>query len=357
MLEEERKMVLQMLAEGKISAEQAAELLRALGDSATSGEVADDMPSGSVSDSVREAVRRAREAAREAAHTAREEARRARDGARQAAREARRQVTGFDVDLGGIGAFVEGLVNRITQDFSPFGYRWEETYDGNFDAEPVQLDVNTNNGSIHLHSWTLSTYKIVLHVQAGGADEAEARRRAQEAIRLEHGAAGITLRVNDGWASRVGAAVELYLPEGPEYRLKAVTGNGSIHLESGRFASAWLRTGNGSVHSSATVGDLDANTGNGSIHAAARSSGQWNLATGAGSVHVDSSGLGDTAVEVNASTAAGRVQVDIPGASTNQGGLGHVAVRLSSPNFEQAASRLTLRARTGLGSITVRNGA
>ncbi len=357
MLEEERKLVLNMLAEGKITAEQASELLRALGEAVTPEEIHNDMPPGSVSESMREALQKARQAAREAAQVAREEARKAREMARKAAQEVRGQARGFEVDFGGLGTFIDGLVSKISGEFGSLGHRWDDTYDGSFGAGPVELDLATNNGSIHCHTWSLSTYKLILHVRAGGADEAEARRRTAEAIKLEHGPAGITVKVEDGWTPRVAVAVELYLPEGLEYRLKGNTGNGSIHLESGHFAVARLRTGNGSINNKATVGDLEAHTGNGSIHAAARGGGHWTLGTGNGSVHVDTTELGDTAVEVHASTGAGRVNIDIPGANKSLSGLGQLELHLSTPNFEQAASRLSLRARTGLGSITVRSGA
>lgn len=354
MLEEERKMVLEMLAQGKISAEQAAELLRALGDSTTSEEISQDLPpEGTVSESMREAVRKAREAAREAGQAAREGAR---DVARQVAREARREASGFSVDLSGVGTFIDNLVNRII-DVSVPGCRWDDTYDGSFGPGPVVLDLTTNNGCIQVHRWSLSTYRLILHVHASGSDEAEARRRAAESIRLEHGPAGIALQVHQGWVNRVWASVELYLPDGPEYHLKAHTGNGSINLESGRFASARVRTGNGSVEGKAIVGNLDVTTGNGSIRAAAGAAGEWKLGTGNGSIYVDTADLGDTAMEVHANTGAGRISVELPGASTNQGGFGHVNVHISTPNFSQAANRLSVRARTGLGSITVRRGA
>lgn len=349
MLEEERKQVLNMLAEGKITAEQATELLKALGDHARVENEAID--SAQAPEPVREAMRQARQATRDAREKVREEMRRASREVREAARSA-----GSAFDGGSLGSFIDSMVSSFT-DFTPFGYRWDDVYEGNFTARTIDLNLATGNGSITLHTWTEPGYKLVMHLRAGGPDEAEARRRAADAIRVEHGGNAIKVYSGSGWWPRAYASIELWVPDGLEYHLKANSGNGSIKLEGGRYATARLHTGNGSIEGTAVIGDLEANTGNGSIRTAAAGSGRWNLTTGNGSIQVDTAGAGDSGIMVDANTGAGKILVDVGGQRMEQGGVGHVNVRISSPGYEQSAQQLSIRARTGLGSITVRPGA
>lgn len=370
MLEEERKMILQMLADGKITAEQATELLRALGDStADSGagqapditgavrdaarSVTDEVreAADNASEDAREAARQAREQARDAARTARDAFRDGKDRAKAEARKLRDEIrqSGLGSDLGGVGAFIENLVTRITSEFGAGHYRWEETYTGQFDTGAIQLSLDTGNGSINCCTWDEPGYKLVLRVSASGANEEEARKRAQSHIKLEHGSTGVELRVDSWHATSVSA--HLYLPAGPEYSLKAHSGNGSLDLGGCTLASARVRTGNGSIDLSGAVGELDASTGNGSIRAVAAGSGSMVLATGNGSITVDTASLpSDVGVDVNATSGLGRIRVELPG-GRGVSQVGMTTVQLSSR--DEAVKRLSIRARSGLGSVTI----
>ena len=87
-MSDETKMVLQMLSEGKISADEAASLLQAL--VAASPKIEAPVPSNP--DNLREATRIARQEAKEASRAAREELQEAKQATREAMRDVRERM-------------------------------------------------------------------------------------------------------------------------------------------------------------------------------------------------------------------------------------------------------------------------
>ncbi len=242
---------------------------------------------------------------------------------------------------------------------SPLARKWDDVYTGNFTSKAVDLNLTTGNGSITCRTWSDPGYRLVAHVQALGSSEAKARRLAAESIKVEQSGDSIKVGGETGWWPKVMVSVELYLPAGPEYHLQANTGNGAVNLEGGSYATARVHTGNGSLESTALIGELEANAGNGSIHMLATGSGRWVLTSANGQVSVDTANLGETGMMVEADTTNGKIVMDIGGQRTEQsgGGSGRTPLRMSTIGYEQAHRQLFIQARTNLGKIIVLRGA
>lgn len=241
---------------------------------------------------------------------------------------------------------------------SPLAHKWDDAYIGSFTAGVVDLNLTTGNGSITCRTWSDPGYKLIVHVQALGSNEVEVRRLAAESIKVEQGGGSIKVSGEDGWWPKAMVSVELYLPAGPEYHLQANTGNGSVKLEGGSYATARVHTGNGSLEGSAVIGELEANAGNGSIHMLATGSGRWTLASANGLVSVDTANLGETGIMVEAHTTGGKIVMDIGGHRVEEkGGPGHTPLRMSTIGYEQAHQQLSIQAHTNLGKIIVLPGA
>lgn len=360
-MDEERMLILQMVAEKKISATEAAELLKALdGVNASSG------PGPRRDDFIRDVER----TAREAAHTIE---RNARQMAHDAAVAARRE--------GQVGSLMERLFEKFSFDFGDESkVSFEETSEGAFTAEEPRLNLRTGNGKLHLFGWDEPGYKLVLQYKVRGArDEADAKEQVRERVRVEANGEGITLDGQDGGFrdKGIGISVELWLPRTHRYLLEGRTGNGSLRLEGLSLTDGQLTSGNGSIRiEGVSASHLKTTTGNGSINVEAdltefsgqtgngslkvRPTGeraqQISVSTGNGSARIDLSGLPQTAgYHLEATTGMGSINLHVNDLVLEQNirTIGHKHMVGRSRNYEDAANRVEIKATTGMGSITI----
>ncbi|MFZ5815742.1 MAG: DUF4097 family beta strand repeat-containing protein [Bacillota bacterium] len=353
MSQDERLMILQMVAEKKISAAEAAELLKVL----DGKEAAPPQPGPS--------------------H---------RGGSSfvpPPAPPARPAPPTSPAHLGsGFSAFIEEVVERVSSalgDLTLTGPRHEfpAEISGQFAGEQVPLRIYTGNGHVELKGWDQPGYKAQILVKARGATEEEARRRAHEAYLVTADEQGFQLETNRryDWTD-LAVNVTLFLPKEKAYKLESRTGNGHISVEgvtlldgtatsgNGRITMRggadrlYLKSGNGSIEVDGDVADLEAHTGNGSIKLVplGRRSESHQLKTGNGSITVDTGRLSrETGLYVDASTGMGSVGIartDLVYERQDRN-AGHKHVVARSQGYETAPVRVTLRARTGLGSVSV----
>lgn len=252
-----------------------------------------------------------------------------------------------------IGVVALGGMACGSGNFGPIGHKWDDVYNGNFVSGAVDLALTTGNGSITCRTWSGPGYKLIVHTQAFGTSEAQARSNAAELISVEHGDGSIKVQDGGGWFPKAKANIELYLPAGPEYHLQAKAGNGAITLDGGTYATARVHTGNGSLEGTAAIGELDASAGNGSIRMAAAGSGRWTLATGNGSINVNTADSGEIGMMVDADTRNGTITMDLGGQRMEQKGGRGTPLRMATNRYEQAHRQLFIQARTNNGKITV----
>jgi hypothetical protein len=203
--------------------------------------------------------------------------------------------------------------------------------EGSFDRTltvggPVDLDIRTGAGGIHIRSGPVGSVHVVAHIRAYSADSADATarvRRIEAAPPVEQN--GETIRIgqvadNDLYRN-VAIGYEVTVPANT--RVHSVAGSGGQTISGPLAGSVDATAGSGGVRIDDTTGDVQATTGSGGvrmtgIRGAVRArtgsggiqiEGQpvraWNLRAGSGGIRV--SVTGDTPFEVDASAGSGGV--------------------------------------------------
>ena len=378
-MKEERLLILTMLQEGKITAEEAAELLEAL------SRTPDTQKEKTVSDRLAEVVERL-EVAREQVETKLEAARQRIEEAR-----VRGERTGEDIVRGLEDVFVnvERGLSRVLSELPDTVGRWfgalrlwpehtvNQVYEGEFPAglSEAEISVVTRDGVIRVEAGDGPGYRVEItnHVRV---DDAElAAKLAAEATRWEVTERGFRLVAAD--RRDVEASVKVVLPKGLSYRLECQTADGSVRCRNLHLTKARLTTADGSIRlHGVQVDELEATTADGSIRfsgaverarcstaegsidaryvpadAGAGASVQWDLRTSDGRVRVSLPSGDDVGYRLDLETADGRVRAMIPG--VEQRVAGRHTLRAETPGFAEKRLRFTVRARTADGSIVV----
>jgi hypothetical protein len=347
MSQNERLMILQMVADKKISTTEAAELLKAL-------EHKKDEPDLYATD-----------------ETA------------QTFPPNRPSLPSTPPSFGsGLSAFIEDLVDRVSSTFTTVGdpsYEIPTELTGEFGEGEIPLRISTGNGRVHIRTWDEPGFKATMLVRVKAASEAEARTMAQEAVIVKADAHGFDLeeRRQGQWMRNIAVHTTLLVPKGRTYRLDGQTGNGQVELleiplqeatfttgngrillRGGISGRVKLRSGNGSVEVEGDILDLDASSGNGSIRLrpTGNRSQSLRLATGNGSIRIQLEQLPTSAgVRLDAQTGMGGINVGVPNLvyERNVSTMGHKALIAQTANFPQAPTQLVIHVRTGLGSIGI----
>lgn len=278
----------------------------------------------------------------------------------------------------GFSSFIEDIVDRVSSAFSEaMEPRYEFTYEltGEFPGvDVVPLRIQTGNGKADIQAWDEPGWKAVILVKARGNNEEEARNRANEAYTVKS-TNGFDLedRKHD-WTA---VNVTLYVPRGLRYAVDTRTGNGRVEIHNidmtqgrvttgnGRLVCAGgsaerlaIRSGNGSIEIDGNFADVEASSGNGSV--TVRPQGQrsetYRVSTGNGSVKVETTAVpAEAGFKVEAHTGMGGIHLALPGLTYDRDvrTVGHKQIIARSANFEQAAVKVMVVARTGMGSVSV----
>jgi len=358
MSQDERLMILQMVADKKISASEAAELLKALDAGKEAAPVQQASPTNRVAPTpppppaVGEPV--------------------------PPMAPPPPPTPGVG---GGLSSFIEEVVERVTTAFSDSfepRYEFPTELSGVFTTQEVPLRLFTGNGHVELKAWDQPGYKALVVVKARGSSEEQARRMATEAYTVRADGNGFELEASRRWDwSDLAVHVTLFLPTDKLYRLESRTGNGHILVEgvalrdgqatsgNGRITvqravadRLHLRSGNGAIEVEGDIADLDAGTGNGSVRVIplGRRSEVHTIKTGNGSVTIDSGRLArEVGLKVDANTGMGGVSVNRSDLIYERDvrTMGHKHIIARSQSYDQAERRVEVTARTGLGSVTI----
>jgi DUF4097 and DUF4098 domain-containing protein YvlB len=281
----------------------------------------------------------------------------------------------------GLASFIEDIVDKVSSAFSDVVEpRYEFTYEltGEFPAAsgPVPLRIQTGNGKAIVQAWDEPGWKAVIQVKARGNNEEDARSRARDAYSVKS-TSGFELEARRHDWTDLAVNVTLNVPRTGLYSVETRTGNGRVEVHGitiadGRIttgnghlvcnaASAEqlnLRSGNGSVEIEGDIMMIDAGTGNGSMTVRPRGARSQNfrLQTGNGSIKVDASTLSaDAGFKVEAHTGMGGINLSMPGLIYDRDirTVGHKHIIGRTANYEQASVKVTLAAKTGMGSVTV----
>lgn len=346
MSREERMTILQMVQEGKITAEEAANLLRTI-----------------ESVELRETVGMPAMPATPATPATPAE-------------------PGSQPNLGSIipegGLISEDILTAIKQGiFGLFGsgYQFEEDLAGEFVATgPVRIDFGSSNGRIEVKPWDQPGYRLHLTKSVRAADRAAAEEAARDMVEHINDANGLVVRVRDGNRAWSGLVIEALIPRDRVGDLNLHTSNGRIevsgvtcqtcrlHSSNGRIVAdgiaareAALRTSNGSITASGLRGPVDASTSNGSITIAlTEASGDVKLHTSNGSIRCQLPAAGGS-FDIEARTSMGSITADVANLEIVEQSkhTGSKFLRAHTRGFDTAAQRAGVRATTSNGSVTI----
>lgn len=363
-MSEERRMILNMLAEKKITAEEAAELLKALGPLAGPG-------GADRQDGVGPPPRDDREFAgpvHEGSVPPRSERPRA-----------------GDAEPGHSRSILEEFLSRLDIDWGnlPFAfggeaYRFEEEHRGHFGGDgSIDLELTARNGRVEVFAWDRPEWRAVIRKKVRGSSEEQARQRAQDISHFAGGPSGIKFEERTvGWGN-TGVSVEVWVPRDRTYEVQARSSNGRVILDGLRCAGLVAKTANGKVGvrivDSATAEVSTANgqvtfegpaeklschTSNGSIRLypiPGKAGMRADVHTANGSIKVWVPQDRSTGLDIEARTGFGGLEVDLPEFTILEYDkqFGRRQLRGHTADLASRERTITLTARTTNGSIRV----
>ncbi|NMB11736.1 MAG: DUF4097 domain-containing protein [Firmicutes bacterium] len=323
-MNEERFLILKMVEEGKITAQEAVALIDALETESSTespAELADEAgkefqsttsPTEKVGESQWSKVKKLRDVAENAGDS--ELARRLEDEANRFAKnveeaadklsrvieeriekEVKPALANLPEFLASIPVIGEWVGNFTTITEERQGYFQEET---------VQLELVTDNGSIEVEGWSEDYYRLALKLKVRGSDEQAARERAGEIVEMEEGSG--RLRIVSKAGPNEALHIRLSVPQDKLYQLAFSTSNGEVKTRSLKNVVGSIVTSNGRVNLENISGErLTARTSNGPVECDDLSVRELMLSTSNGRIRVDG-----FAQRLEARTSNGSIEVN-----------------------------------------------
>lgn len=399
---DERMLILRMLEQGKITAEEAAELLDAL-------RTESDFPDDPAEDTGDERFDQAMAKAREYIEKMRERIEEGVQKVRVTVRE--KGPSREDIDHA-VKQFQRGIANVLDElpdvlarlgsfEFrTKPGHTFEEEFAGRLTVEqPVEIVVHNAAGGIEVKAGDDSlSYRVKVINRVHVEDENEARRLSEASIVWHATDAGFELKA--GTRPKVTAKIVITLPRHLLYQADLVSetgslvwrgvnassltissedgsivledvktervqvqgANGSVRLKDVHAASTHVSTGNGSIRFTGSSPDLHLRTENGSVRCVfavndeepERHHGhhQWDIGTANGSVTVKVPGGGAFGYRCDLRAEHGRVLAELP-SFVEEGGADPSHIAGASRDFDAKPIQMTLKVRTGSGLIRI----
>lgn len=370
-IKEERQMILQMLADGKISPQEASDLIRALIESSGKEERHEGHPA-------------------HASHSQHEEPL----GFPRAPRAPRppkaprppREPGEFRFEMRGLLQEIQHMVEDITDSVShavenlPFNQPEHELLrivEGKLTAEQPNVRLNLTNGSLKVRPWEKEECRLEVRITGRNASKEAFETEAMEAFSVEIDEEHLDYNGKGGLLGGLKTDVTLFLPEPVAYNLTTQVGNGKVDVAGIKLVQGSLTTTNGKLicHAAhaqtllATTGNgamvllgeienLDAHTSNGSIRYQPQTtgSGEQKLTTGNGAISVDLAALPEGAgIKVQADTAMGGIGLsgDRLTRQVEERTLGQKRLVAQTANWDEAEQKVTLVLHSSMGGIRV----
>lgn len=326
----EQLAVLKMLEEGKINAEQAAELLSALN---AAGRPAPQAPP----------AERERSRAERMQRLVREEERRARQRVKDEVRSATRNVRRAMAEARALSDLPRTIEQSLQQSLEGLGlsgvgvgkqFSFEREFSGTFSASAPTVSIQNTNGHISLLPSSDDQWRLKLRIKFRTRDEGVAEALAEQLISVNTGEDQLSLQSRRLFGQNAAVDIKLWLPVRADLTLNVSGTNGSIEATGLKGADWLLKTVNGKVLAEdLDVEKLDVSAVNGRIVASCQAQ-EVKGRTSNGSIDVTILQPGSTRLDlhsvngsldvqlpaderigyhVDASAMAGRVRVDLPG--------------------------------------------
>lgn len=339
--ESERRMILNMLEEGTITAEEADKLLRAL-------ETKKEPP------------------------------------------EEHRASIGDEV-YGQLPGLLEGALSGL-KSTGIFGWGPSHTYEreitGAFDPVAVDekgavdLRAAGRNGGISLQGWDSDEYRIIIRSKVRGGDREQARDVAEQFCRVQQEGASLTVDGRtDDMPVNSSVSLECFVPRTHRYNVDLVTSNGRISVEdlkatrvvvstsNGRAAcerveaeEVEMSTSNGRIQVEEVSGAIKAHTSNGTVRitpANVTMSSQFEAVTSNGRIVFNYEPEEEVGVAFEARTSNGKIHTgwdDLDYEIDNRRGTRRTHVKAATRGFADKPIQLTVDLKTSNGKILLGRG-
>lgn len=365
---EEQMMVLRMLEQGKITADQAVGLLAALGQKEDSGKTAIRPDDQSMQRMVREEERRARQVVRKETARAREMAREVKAEAKAEASYLRNDMErgSSDKTWGVLGALLGGGKN----------YSFKRDVSGHFSVAHPNILVRNTNGRIELGTSNDDKWHLRLLSRVRAADEASAQALAERLVQIESDDKSLIVQAQRMFGQNASVAIELLVPVRDYEQLSVITTNGSVKLAeiaakkmeiktvNGRVRGEKLQAEalqtssvNGSVVISGGLGHVEARAANGRLDVAITEtmSSELDLKSVNGSVVVALPEAASVGYELDIATTSGSVKHGFADliVSEEQKRAGRRKLVAASAALAEKQHRQIVKARTVSGSVKI----
>jgi len=357
--DEERRLVLQMVAEGKITAEEGARLLEALAGGGKGGERREAGAGERVGERMEDLGKRIGE--------------RMEDVGERIGEHMEDMGERIGGKMAGMGAGIADGVMKLLEMFPWVGVEFSDslTREGQFRGEgPWEVDVEFANGRLEVEGWDGPGWRLEVETRARGRET----RNATDLVTVEAGDRSLKVRSARMFGGGYSVSGVVKLPPG-EYVLRGTTSNGRMRARAIRCQVLDFDTSNGRIELDGVEGDrVELETSNGAI--VARLSARKLVAvTSNGSIRVEPQDIEQDSYElrtsngsirlicpdreagyrVDATTSLGGITVELPGLARQwaKGAAARATVKVATPGFEEKERRLDARLRTSNGSITV----
>jgi DUF4097 and DUF4098 domain-containing protein YvlB/vacuolar-type H+-ATPase subunit H len=403
---EEKMMILQMVAEGKVTPEQGAELLRAVGEGKPGTPAVPPVPPvplrppselkesirksidssihGNMQRTIERAARQAEGAAERAASHAEEWADRIAKRAEEFAEQASKEGENLGKILGEGGENIGKIIAKLfTGGSFPGGPQFEfhEEVKGEIPAEgEVQVSLSTSNGRVTVDTWDEKGFRLDVRKTANAPTEEEAKEIVKDGFEFGQDGLNISARSKESpniMRNGYSIGFTLTLPRDRKASLRlsssngritvggvsgtklhATTANGRVEAEDCEFQDSQIESANGRIGFRGHPGDLKASTANGRIGARLRGTGSWKLDSANGRIDVEVQKEPGAAYEVDLSTVMGRLDVsEFEDAEVlindTRHKFGARRYKARTRGFSDAASKASISASTTVGRVTV----
>ncbi len=308
--QDEKLMILKMLDEGKITLEEANELLEALYErtEGVQGETEDwskEFKKGfqGFKDGMEKGISEARE------------------GLQKGKSEIGRETEG-------LGTFLKSLLDSFSTGSIGSGYSFTEKRSGAFSSENVEIVLEPRNGSIDISPADGDEYEMEIEARVRAENEEKAENKKNRGLEIQEEGNRLFFRVGE---KEIVANVRLRLPRKNLYTLNLDTSNGRIEVAGLRADKVEGDTSNGRIVFRDMVGRIfRGDTSNGRVEMKNLKGDEFIADTSNGSIFIQGEGKifnGDTSNgsitieprfresgEIKADTSNGRIKLHLPAA-------------------------------------------
>ncbi len=276
------------------------------------------------------------------------------------------------------------VIAEPLQSMFAHGIRVEKVIDGSFTGEPdkkIDVELSTLNGSITVEPWDEPGFRInvTATIKDPGADCESAKGMLEELLQYDSSDDSLKIKAVHRKAL-AGASLKVRLPKESLYDLdlktqngrvslgdfkcrmiKVETSNGRIELDNTCGVIAELESSNGTIDFSGVTQRLNARTSNGRITVVSReisAESEYDLMTSNGTIQVQLADAEKVGYHIDAKTSLGRIVLDLPDLVyqiRDEGAMRREVIAETS-GFSENSDRLRIKARTSNGQVRIMYG-